>query len=210
MCSKHNDAKGAAKVYQVMLPEHRAGQTRLLQTVFKDRCKKCSLPSYVEIETLPKVDSPKLRQPFGLACGFWLARKKFAELLCAEFEGQFDLRPISDDAYFLILKNVLVPDDPFYESDIGHDPSIYFGNKERVCSLCGKPYIFLHRGFINFKGGNRIQPRTIYETSLKFGQADVKYPVYFCDEEASCALRAISNRKIKFVRSPVKFSVDPA
>ncbi len=208
MCSKHDDAKGAVKVYEVKLPEHRTGQTRLFTTIFKDRCSKCRLPSYVEIESPPEVESFRLSQAIGLACGFWLARKATAELLCAEFEDQFEMKRISDNAYFLILKNTLIPDDPFYE-DAGDCDTAFFKHKERICSLCGKPYILLCKGFINFKGGNPIKPRTIYETSLKFGTADLKYPFYFCDEEATYALRAIS-RNFRFVRSTVKFSLGAA
>lgn len=207
MHSKHGDVKVAAKVFNIVLDGHRTGQTRLFATVFKDRCSKCRLPSYAEIESPSEVESFRVSNTIGLACGFWLARKATAELLCAEFEGQFEAKRISDDAYFLILKNILIPDDPWYENggDSGSVPS--FPNREKVCSSCGRPYVFLHQGFRNFKGGDHIKPKTIYETSLKFGSADVKYPYYFCDEEAANALRKI-NRKFRFIESTVKFTVD--
>lgn len=206
MHSKHNTTNDAARVFRVILDEHRTGLARLLTTVFKDCCSKCGLPSFVEIESLPEIEAFRLSQEIGLACGFWLARKATAQQICDDFEGQFEMRRLSSDAYFLILKNTLVSDDLFYENAGDIDP-VLSRDKERICSLCGKPYILLHKGFIKFKGGNRIKPKTIYETSLKFGQAFLKYPYYFCDEEAADALRKIS-RSFRFVESTVKFSVD--
>jgi len=203
MCSRHDDANGAVKVFEIDFDEHRTGQTRLFATVFKDRCSKCGLPSYVEIESPPEVESFRLSQAIGLGCGFWLAQKRVAELLCAEFEDQFEIKRISDDAYFLILKNILIPEDPDYK-DSGE---ALFRGQEPICSLCGRPYVLLQQGFKKFRGNNRIKPRTIYETSLKFGSADIKYPCYYCDEEAACTLRKIS-RRFHFMESAVKFSVD--
>lgn len=209
MRSEHEGAIDLVKVFEVRLPEYPASlQEHLFRTLFKDRCSKCTLPSYVEIEAPLEVEIPALKQDFGRACGFWLARWDFAVLLCAEFEGQFEIRKIADDACFLILKNILVPKDPFYKNGGDCDP-MFFNHRERICSKCGKPYILLHKGFVNFEGGNHIKPRTIYETSLKFGTADMKYPRNFCDEEAAYALREIS-RKFKFVRSTVNFLVDAA
>lgn len=206
MESKHNGSEGAEKVFQIAMPEHSDGlQIRLFKRLFKDRCDKCNLPSYVEIESPPKIELPKLKLEFGLACGFWLARRDFAEMLCAEFDSQFEMRKIADDACFLILKNVLISDDPKYKDHGDYDP--FFRKKEIVCSLCGQPYILLWKGIASFKGGNRIKRRTICETSIKFATADVKYPYYYCDEEAAYALRAIS-RKFKFVKSIDKLSVD--
>lgn len=207
MRSKQDDDNGPVKVFQAILPGYPDRvESCLYRRLFRDRCTKCDLPSHMEIDSPPKIRMPDLKQDIGLACGFWLARKEFAQLLCAEFEDQFEMRKIADDAYFLILKNILIPDDPFYE-DAGDRDLMFFKDKERICSLCNQPYILLCKGFLKFKGDNRIKPRTIYETSLKFGSADVKYPMYFCDEEAADALRAIS-RKFKFVSSTVKFSID--
>lgn len=206
MCSKHSGSEDTGKVFEIHLPEHSHQlQRRLFDSLFKDRCAKCDLPTYVEIDAPPKIGEPKLKLEFGLACGFWLARRDFAEMLCAEFEGQFELRRIADNACFLIFKNVLTPDDPNYEGRGVYDP--FFKSKEVVCSLCGKPFILLWEGFRTFKGKNCIQPRGLYETSVKFGTADVKYPCYYCGEEAAWALRKIS-RKFKFFRSYFKFAED--
>jgi ribosomal protein L37E len=207
MQSKQSDTRVSARVFTIDFEEHRTGQTRLFRTVFKDRCGRCGLPSYKEIESPPEVESFRVSNNIGAACGFWLARKATAETLCAEFQGQFEMKRISDDAFFLVLTNILIPDDPFYENSGDSGSGRSFPNREKVCSLCGKPYVFLHQGFIHFKGGNHIKRKTIYETSLKFGSADVKYPYYFCDEEAANALRKIS-RQFRFEESTVKFTVD--
>lgn len=209
MHSADDGAKVTRKVYEVILPEYPDRlQMLLFRKLFKDRCSKCGLPSYVEIGNLQEVELPHLSQDFGLACGFWMARKEFAQLLCTRFEEQFEMRNVSEDACFLILRNVLVPVDPFYE-DLGDDDLTFIRGRDRICSVCGRPFIFLEKGFEKFDGENRIRSRTIYETSLKFGTGDVKYPAYFCDEEAAFALKAMS-RKFKFVRSAVKFSIDAA
>ncbi|MBD3677746.1 MAG: hypothetical protein HUJ27_05005 [Rhodobacteraceae bacterium] len=197
------NTKGAVKVFTIVMSEYSNGlQIRLLHKIFKDRCSKCDLPSYVEIESPPEINHPPLTKEIGLACGFWLARIDFARAICAEFEGQFEIRKISDDACFLVLKNVLVPEDPDYK-DRGE---ALFRDQEPICSLCGKPYVLLFQGINKFVGGNLIKPRTIYETSVKFGSADVKYPFYFCDEEAARALKALS-RKFAFVKSMADLSV---
>lgn len=207
MHSKHDNVRDTVRVYSIDIDEHPDGVLgRLIRNVFKDQCGKCGLPSFIEINSLPQIEFPRLKSAVGLACGFWLARKATAELLCSEFENQFEMRKLSDDAYFLMLKNTLIPVDPFYDDGGDCDP-VFFKNKERICSLCGRPYILLNKGFINFDGGNHIKPKTIYETSLKFGQAFLKYPFYFCDEEAVNALRRIS-RKFRFIESAVKFTVD--
>lgn len=207
MHDEYDDARDAAKVFEVRLPEYPAQlQERLFRALFKDKCSKCTLPSYVEIESPPKLDLFNLKPDVGRACGFWLARTEIAIRLCAEFEGQFELKRISDDACFLLMRNILIPNDPFYV-DGGDVDLTFFKHREQVCSLCGRPYILLYKGFRNFKGSNRLKPKTIYETSLRFGTGDVKYPRNFCDKEAAYALKAIS-RNFKFVRSTVKFSVD--
>ena len=68
MRSKHEDAKDDKKVFEVRLQEYPARlQELLFRKLFKDRCGKCTLPSYVEIESPPKIDLPDLKQDFGLA-----------------------------------------------------------------------------------------------------------------------------------------------
>lgn len=113
MHSKHDEAKGSLKVFEIRLPEHdHRLQKHLFRVLFKDQCSICTLPSYVEIGCPPEVDLPPLKQDIGKACGFWLARNDLARSLCAEFQDQFDARRVSDDACFLILRNVLTPESP--------------------------------------------------------------------------------------------------
>lgn len=79
-------------------------QESLFRSLFKDRCKKCNLPSYTGIGSNSVIDLPRLTRDVGLACGFWLARRDFADALCAEFERQFELRTVYDDGVSSYLR----------------------------------------------------------------------------------------------------------